>query len=132
MIGGTRPRPPQWKIELLGPVEAKTGLYPNTIPYALASVMHDLLQFAAEYLVLGGRLLYWLPTTTEYQFDDLPTQPCMSSIGDIEQAFGVWSRRLIVMEKTSSFDKSKVNTIVDENVAHSAFRDKYFNITALS
>jgi len=127
-IGGTRTKPPAWKIELLGPIEEKKGLYPNTVPYELAYVMHDLLLFAAEHLVIGGRLLYWLPTTEEYKYEDLPSQPCMSLLGDIEQAFGVWSRRLIVMEKTESFNVEERNEKVDLDVAHSTFRDTYFRI----
>lgn len=90
--------------------------------------MHDLLLFAAEHLVIGGRLLYWLPTTEEYKYEDLPSQPCMSLLGDIEQAFGVWSRRLIVMEKTESFNVEERNEKVDLDVAHSTFRDTYFRI----
>lgn len=29
--------------------------------YHLSDIFFDLLKFAAEYLVMGGRLVYWLP-----------------------------------------------------------------------
>ena len=37
--------------------------------YHLSDIFFDLLKFAAEYLVMGGRLVYWLPIyRPEYVF----------------------------------------------------------------
>lgn len=42
---------------------------PQCVPYAIEDVLVDLVVFAAQTLLVGGRLVYWLPTTTEYVFD---------------------------------------------------------------
>jgi hypothetical protein len=39
--------------------------YPPTKPYEMSEVLSDLLEFAARFLVLGGRLVYWLPTVVD-------------------------------------------------------------------
>jgi tRNA (guanine10-N2)-methyltransferase len=102
----------------------------------LEDIISDLVQFAAQYLVPGGRLVYWLPTENEtYDPKDIPTHPCLSIIANSEQRFGKWSRRLITMEKTVSFkdfqhvaDLENLN-IEDEqgSTGHYRFRFKYFN-----
>lgn len=35
--------------------------YPSKIKYSFVQVFLDLLNFAADHLVLNGRLVYWLP-----------------------------------------------------------------------
>jgi len=39
--------------------------YPLTVPYEMEQVLIDLIEFASKYLVIGGRLVYWLPTNSE-------------------------------------------------------------------
>eukprot|EP01133_Synstelium_polycarpum_P019514 gene19514-23377_t len=53
---------------------------PQSTEYKVPDVMADLLELAAKMLVIGGKLVYWLPTTPE------------------------WGRRLITMEKVLDFD----------------------------
>jgi tRNA (guanine10-N2)-methyltransferase len=56
---------------------------PATQPYEAADVMGDLLQNAARLLKVGGRLVYWLPCT--YDFDeamDMPLHPCLEGRGE--------------------------------------------------
>ncbi|OMH85456.1 tRNA (guanine(10)-N2)-methyltransferase [Zancudomyces culisetae] len=78
--------------------------YPTTIPYEMSRVIDDLVSFAARYLVLGGRLVFWLPTMTDYYADDdIPTHPCMKLLHNAEQSFGAWARRLITMEKVACY-----------------------------
>lgn len=48
---------------------------PGTIAYDIADVMKDLLDMAAMYLAVGGRLVFWLPTTNDYKEEDLPQHP---------------------------------------------------------
>jgi tRNA (guanine10-N2)-methyltransferase len=55
--------------------------YPETVPYEMTEVIVDLLHFAADHLVPGGRLVYWLPTVVdEYQIQDIPRHPRMKLI----------------------------------------------------
>lgn len=100
-------------------------------PYQLTDIINDLISFSAEYLNLGGRLVFWLPTVTDlYQDQDIPTHPCLLPIANSEQRFGTWSRRLITMEKVKAYVKgetelSKTDTPLKDS-GHSKFRDFYF------
>ena len=40
----------------------------------------DLLNLSAQSLVLGGRLVFLLPTTYDFTDDDLPSHPCLEVI----------------------------------------------------
>eukprot|EP00012_Vannella_robusta_P006073 CAMPEP_0206200604 /NCGR_PEP_ID=MMETSP0166-20121206/10982_1 /ASSEMBLY_ACC=CAM_ASM_000260 /TAXON_ID=95228 /ORGANISM="Vannella robusta, Strain DIVA3 518/3/11/1/6" /LENGTH=192 /DNA_ID=CAMNT_0053618981 /DNA_START=209 /DNA_END=783 /DNA_ORIENTATION=- len=78
---------------------------PQCIPYAMEDVLVDLVQFAAKTLLVGGRLVYWLPTTVEYKESDVPLHPCLKLLSNSEQHLaGKFRRRLITMEKTCTFD----------------------------
>ncbi|KAJ1719398.1 hypothetical protein LPJ61_006314, partial [Coemansia biformis] len=106
--------------------------YPPTIPYEMSDVVCDLLDFAAEKLVVGGRLVYWLPTVAdEYEPEDVPQHPALRLIANSEQPFGGWSRRLITMEKVAPFDDSTPDRAAQAVAAgaapaHRNFRDRYF------
>ena len=98
-------------------------------PYQLTDIINDLVAFSAEYLNIGGRLVFWLPTVTElYQSSDIPSHPCLKLIANSEQRFGTWSRRLITMEKVQQFVKGETilgNSCLEES-GHANFRDFYF------
>lgn len=71
-----------------------------TQPYAAEDVMKDLLEFAAETLREGGRLVYLLPTTYEYTDADLPRHPSLEVLANSEQKLTKkYARRLITMVK---------------------------------
>ncbi|KUF93140.1 General transcriptional corepressor tupA [Phytophthora nicotianae] len=71
-----------------------------TQPYAAEDVMKDLLEFAAQTLREGGRLVYLLPTTYEYTDSDLPRHPSLQVIANSEQKLTKkYARRLITMVK---------------------------------
>ncbi|KAJ1967637.1 hypothetical protein IWQ62_001731 [Dispira parvispora] len=85
----------------------RTDYYPPTVPYEMSEVITDLLEFAARFLVLHGRLVYWLPTVVdEYTPQDIPEHPCLRLLANSEQPFGSWSRRLVTMEKIREWDES--------------------------
>ncbi|CAG8554363.1 2453_t:CDS:10 [Funneliformis caledonium] len=82
------------------PAHKREDYYPPTKPYEMSEVLSDLLDFAARFLVVGGRLVYWLPTVVdEYSNSDLPEHPSMKLVSNSEQNFGQWARRLVTMEK---------------------------------
>ncbi|XP_070352317.1 tRNA (guanine(10)-N(2))-methyltransferase homolog isoform X3 [Equus asinus] len=78
---------------------------PVSLSYHLSDMFFDLLNFAAETLVLGGRLVYWLPVyTPEYIEEMVPSHPCLKLISNCEQKLSSHtSRRLITMEKVKKF-----------------------------
>ncbi|KAJ2779491.1 hypothetical protein H4R18_003972 [Coemansia javaensis] len=98
--------------------------YPPTVPYEMSDVIRDLLDFATDKLVVGGRLVYWLPTVAdEYEPADVPQHPALRLVANSEQPFGGWSRRLITMEKTAQAAGSAADSAAP---AHRNFRDRYF------
>ncbi|GAB4813919.1 hypothetical protein N2152v2_000965 [Parachlorella kessleri] len=74
--------------------------------YSLGECLRDLMELAAQMLVLGGRLVYFLPAIPGWhQNGDIPTHPALELVADSEQILGSkYSRRLITMEKAHAYD----------------------------
>ncbi|KAJ2723182.1 hypothetical protein GGI07_002817 [Coemansia sp. Benny D115] len=109
----------------------RTDYYPPTVPYEMSDVISDLLEFAAQKLVVGGRLVYWLPTVAdEYDPKDVPMHPAFRLVANSEQPFGSWSRRLITLEKTMALEDCvdlEEQSREAHDPAHKNFRDRYFS-----
>jgi len=111
--------PPPTKRDVMNP------RYPLTVPYEMEQVLIDLIEFASKYLVVGGRLVYWLPTNSEeYNKNDIPQHPSLKLIANSEQSFGKWSRRLITMEKIKKYEDIRLQG--EGNTGHYQFRHFYF------
>uniref|UniRef100_A0AAR2IHD8 tRNA (guanine(10)-N(2))-methyltransferase TRMT11 n=1 Tax=Pygocentrus nattereri TaxID=42514 RepID=A0AAR2IHD8_PYGNA len=107
---------------------------PVSMAYHLSDIFADLLNFAAHHLVMGGRLVYWLPIyRPEYCEEMVPLHPCLSVISNCEQTLSSHtSRRLITMEKIKEPEKSDVLAhLADSRFSpyqgHNSFREKYFS-----
>ncbi|VTJ61492.1 Hypothetical predicted protein [Marmota monax] len=107
---------------------------PVSLSYHLSDMFFDLLNFAAETLVLGGRLVYWLPVyTPEYTEEMVPWHPCLKLISNCEQKLSSHtSRRLITMEKVKKFEnRDQYSHLLSDHFlpyqGHNSFRDKYFS-----
>jgi hypothetical protein len=74
----------------------------NSVP----DVLSDLLDFSARNLVVGGRLVYWLPTLNEqYKPSDVPQHPCLRLVANSKQPVSLrFSRHLITMQKEVEYD----------------------------
>jgi tRNA (guanine10-N2)-methyltransferase len=93
----------------------------------MPEVLADLLEFAAKYLVVGGRIAYWLPNVVEEDEDpETPYHPNLELIADSEQPFNGWSRRLVVMEKKSEYDPSLPFDKPSNVDPKLIFRNRYF------
>jgi hypothetical protein len=67
---------------------------------AVVDALDSLLSFAAQCLVEGGRLVYWLPTTAEYVAEDVPSHPLLALVANSgQQLTTTLYRRLITMVK---------------------------------
>ncbi|XP_019375860.1 PREDICTED: tRNA (guanine(10)-N2)-methyltransferase homolog [Gavialis gangeticus] len=102
--------------------------------YHLSDIFFDLLKFSAEYLVMGGRLVFWLPVyRPEYTEEIIPQHPCLKLISNCEQMLSSHaSRRLLTMEKVKEFkDQDQYSHLLDHRYmpykGHNYFRDKYFS-----
>ncbi|TPP51806.1 hypothetical protein CGC20_24135 [Leishmania donovani] len=85
------------------------GIFDSIItdpPYGLREprkrVLLDLVMFAATYLVVGGHLTFWHPTTDHYTDDELPSHPSLRIVCNIAQRVSLKVvRRLIVLRKVA-------------------------------
>lgn len=108
--------------------------FPQFLPYSLHDSLRDLLAFAARTLVLGGRLVYWLPTTSQFKESDFPLHPCLELVCWARQLLSGDARRLLVtMRKTVEYD-SAVHANVDAALlgqlgtpAHLTFFENYYS-----
>ena len=90
------------------PVEFQSNRIPPSQLYDVEDVVDDLLDMAARTLKLKGRLVYLLPTTTDFSNDELPRHPCLSLVCVSEQIVRThFSRRLITMEKCTPWSADR-------------------------
>ncbi|KAE8288521.1 tRNA (guanine(10)-N2)-methyltransferase-like protein [Larimichthys crocea] len=107
---------------------------PVSQAYHLSDIFTDLLNFSAHHLVMGGRLVYWLPIyRPEYCEEMVPLHPCLQLISNCEQTLSSHtSRRLITMEKIKEPEElDSLSHQADPRFSpyqgHNAFREKYFS-----
>ena len=90
----------------------------------------DLLKFSAETLVLGGRLVYWLPVYTKQM---VPWHLCLKLISNCKQKLSSHtSRCLITMEKVKEFENwDQYSHLLSDHFllyqGHNSFHEKYFS-----
>ncbi|CAG12892.1 unnamed protein product, partial [Tetraodon nigroviridis] len=104
---------------------------PVSQAYHLSDIFTDLLNFSVHHLVVGGRLVYWLPVyRSEYSEEMIPLHPCLQLISNCEQTLSSHtSRRLITMEKTREPEvlAHLADPCYRPYQGHNAFREKYFS-----
>lgn len=104
--------------------------FPERMGYHLDHVFKDLLLYASKTLVVGGRLVYWLPVNRqEYTPEMIPLHPSLKLLCNSEQILNSHSsRRLIVMEKFQSYVESRAAIESSFFKGHNSFRNKYFKM----
>lgn len=61
---------------------------PPKKPYSFEAMLGDILEFAAMYLVDGGRLSLWMPTANDEEVElEIPMHPCLEIVSICVQAF---------------------------------------------
>ena len=99
------------RLEQVRPVldEHRHDHIAQTKPYDVGDVMADLLDVAARVLVMGGRLVYVIPSfATDFDpEEDLPRHDCLKRIHLSYQSFTQeLGRRIVTMKKISPYDPS--------------------------
>lgn len=61
--------------------------------WEMSEVIEGLLDFAAQYLKVGGRLVYFLPTTEEAE-EEVPSHAKLEVVSTSTQSFGRWARKV--------------------------------------
>jgi tRNA (guanine10-N2)-methyltransferase len=82
---------------------------PQTKPYPVSDVMSDLLDMASRSLVLGGRLVYVIPSFADFDpRTDLPQHECLQLVHSCYQPLSLeLGRRIVVMKKMKEYDPSR-------------------------
>ncbi|MCJ1336095.1 hypothetical protein MMC09_001371 [Bachmanniomyces sp. S44760] len=107
---------------------------PPKRPYGFEAMLDDILEFAANMLVVGGRLSMWMPTANDEETElGIPTHPSLEIISICIQAFNKWSRRLLTYQKLSDSDIRPGNFSRRKEPLHGVkaddlndFRKRYF------
>lgn len=77
--------------------------------------LHGVIEYSANVLVEGGRLVYWLPTTASYRPEDAPTHPALKLVSNCEQPLTTrLSRRLITMQRVSENEQRQNERALQE------------------
>lgn len=98
------------------PEEHRHDHIAQTRPYDVSDVMSDLLDMAARTLVMGGRLVYIIPSFQDFEpKEDLPRHPCLKLLYQSFQHLGSeLGRRMITMEKVEEYDPAKRDSYVQD------------------
>ncbi|OVA20948.1 putative RNA methylase domain [Macleaya cordata] len=90
------------------PDDKRIDHIPSTAPYSLAECVHDLLDLAAQMLIMGGRLVFFYPVLREDGSTEpyFPEHPCFTLVAVSEQILSFrYSRYLLTMVKTGLYTK---------------------------
>jgi len=81
----------------------------QTLPYSVSDVMADLIDMAARTLVMGGRLVYIIPSMRDFDpHSDLPQHPCLQSVHICYQPLQIQlGRRIVALEKVQEYDETR-------------------------
>ncbi|XP_058812421.1 tRNA (guanine(10)-N2)-methyltransferase homolog [Topomyia yanbarensis] len=105
--------------------------YPSTSPYQFDQLYRDLLNFSAQYLNMGGRLVCWFPILRkDFTPDMLPRHKCFELIANSEQPLSVYSaRRLLTYEKVSDRQEDMLSYEMSQIMVEN-FRQRYMSLVS--
>ncbi|XP_058467053.1 tRNA (guanine(10)-N2)-methyltransferase homolog [Malaya genurostris] len=103
--------------------------YPSTSPYQFDELYRDLLNFSAQYLKMGGRLVCWFPILRkDFTPEMLPRHKCLELIANSEQPLSVYSaRRLLTYEKISDRQEDMLSYELSQVMVEN-FRQRYMGM----
>ena len=93
---------------------------PQKIQYNLHDLIGDLLAFASDHLVMGGRLVFWYPIgKSTYDESDLPIHRCLRLVSHEKQALqGKLLRVMICLEKIAEPAQRDAEAAVPDSARH--------------
>ncbi|KAL7489850.1 hypothetical protein ACHAW6_015566 [Cyclotella cf. meneghiniana] len=88
----------------------------QTKPYAVSDVMADLLNVSAMTLVMGGRLVYVIPSMLDFDENiDLPRHECLRLVSVCYQPLQTeLGRRTVTMEKIKEYDNNNRDLYIQQ------------------
>ncbi|CAI1702667.1 hypothetical protein SEUBUCD646_0O00390 [Saccharomyces eubayanus] len=99
---------------------------PTKKPYALDSLLDDILQYSSERLPIDGRLAFWMPTANDANIETIvPIHENLELKYNCVQEFNKWSRRLLVyINRGDTFNGPSNHGL---KRSENNFRERYFN-----
>ncbi|KAF2463138.1 tRNA guanosine-2'-O-methyltransferase [Lindgomyces ingoldianus] len=95
----------------------ESGYIPPKRPYSFTALLDDILAFAAETLVEGGRLSMWVPTANDEDVElVIPVNPRLRIMSVCVQRFNKWSRRLLTYRRLAEEEVLEEQGARDEGV----------------
>ncbi|KNC82476.1 hypothetical protein SARC_05246 [Sphaeroforma arctica JP610] len=96
--------------------------------YPLSSLLLDLLEFAAQHLVVGGRLVYWLPMMREeFSVERIPLHPSMRLVAHASDSMKLGAARyLITMHKIAPYTPGQLEPTEEQEKVFNNYREKMF------
>jgi tRNA (guanine10-N2)-methyltransferase len=96
----------------------------GTTIQGLDDVMSTFLHVSAHHLRIGGRLVFWQPTTEYKDFSDVARHPSFEVLyAPLEMIHEhIWSRRLVVMVKVREYEAGMVASVKPATVAAAHFK----------
>ncbi|OLN87916.1 tRNA (guanine(10)-N2)-methyltransferase [Colletotrichum chlorophyti] len=100
VLGCRDPEKTPWVVEAGKQRYKQTDFIAPKKPYSFLAMLDDILEFASNTLVDGGRLSFWMPTANdEDQEIPVPQHPRLDIVVICVQPFNKWSRRLITYKR---------------------------------
>ena len=105
-------------------VVSLNGNIAGTSSQGLVDVMSTFLHVSAYHLRIGGRLVFWQPTTEFKDFSDVARHPAFDLLyAPLEIIHEAWSRRLVVMVKVREYETGMVADVKPAAVAAAHFKN---------
>lgn len=99
------------------------GNISGTSCQGLDDVMSAFLHVSAHHLRIGGRLVFWQPTTEYKDFSDVVRHPAFELLyAPLEIIHEAWSRRLVVMAKVREYEAGMLAVVKPAAVAAAHFK----------
>ncbi|WYZ35238.1 hypothetical protein EsH8_I_001514 [Colletotrichum jinshuiense] len=100
VLGCRDPEKTPWVVEAGKQRYKSTDFIAPKKPYSFLAMLQDILEFASDTLVDGGRLSFWMPTAND-EDQEIPTphHPRLEVVVVCVQPFNKWSRRLITYRR---------------------------------
>ncbi|VDD89797.1 unnamed protein product [Enterobius vermicularis] len=122
---GNKERKAHWTL----PGATHATHFPEKARYKISSVFLDLVNLAANVLVVNGRLSFWFPVfDEEYSEKVLPKHEALKLVADCKQPLaGRYSRHLLVYEKTRIPVEAEKAYFEADCYRETTFRERVFS-----
>jgi len=112
VLGGKADVPKEvWYLENGQPSHLADDYVPPKRPYSFEVLLADILDFAAQTLVVNGRLSMWMPVANDEDGDlRVPMHASLDLTSNCVQPFNRWSRRLLTYKRRND-DEVKASPV---------------------